>query len=63
MKNNFFVRVSKVNSIKYLSYKPSKAGAYVKPVKDPNPNLEDLGDGIKGANTETLDLPDDACPF
>ena len=52
-----------VNSIKYLSYKPSKAGAYVKPVKDPNPNLEDLGDGIKGANTETLDLPDDACPF
>lgn len=52
-----------VNSIKYLSYKPSKAGAYVKPVKDPNPNLEDLGNGVKGANTETLDLPDDICPF
>lgn len=52
-----------VNSIKYLSYKPSKAGAYVKPVKDPNPNLEDLGDGVKGANLDDLDIPSDACPF
>ena len=52
-----------VNSIKYLSYKPSKAGPYVKPVKDANPNLQDLGDGVKGANLDDLDIPSDACPF
>ena len=38
-----------VNSIKYLSYKPSKAGPYVKPVKEnaakhENANLEELQD-------------------
>ena len=52
-----------VNSIKYLSYKPSKAGPYVKPTKEDSAPLQDLGDGVKGANTADLDLPDDSVPF
>lgn len=44
-----------VNSIKYLSYKPSKAGPYVKPVKDAPKD--------ESANLEQLDLPEGTLPF
>ena len=45
-----------VNRVKYLSYKPSKFGAYVKPAKADAPEH-------KTKNIEQLDLPDDALPF
>lgn len=44
-----------INSIKYLSYKPSKAGPYVKPVKDAPKD--------ESANLESLDIPDSSLPF
>lgn len=49
-----------VNSIKYLSYKPSKVGPYVKPVKT-TASAEAPKDESK--NLEQLDLPDDSLPF
>lgn len=52
-----------VNSIKYLSYKPSNAAPYTKPAKENATPMEDLGNGVKGANTAQLDLPDDSLPF
>lgn len=55
-----------VNNIKYLAYKPSNAGPYVKPTKDSASAaapLQDLGDGVKGANTVQLDIPEGDLPF
>ena len=53
-----------VNEVKYLSYKPSKLGAYVKPEAPQapaTPNLEDIGNGAKGANLPLID--DEDVPF
>lgn len=52
-----------VNSIKYLSYKPTAAGPYIKPTKENSKPLDDLGGGIKGANTAQLDVSDSDLPF
>ena len=46
-----------VNSIKYLSYKPSKVGPYVKPVKETKPVEHE------NKNLEQLDIPSDDLPF
>ena len=47
-----------VNSIKYLSYKPSKAGPYVKPVKDAAPAPTPAAEPVAETRAEAeKDLP------
>ena len=48
------------NRIKYLSYKPSALGPYVKPVKDANGNVEEKQDQAQASgNVENIDIPKD----
>ena len=46
-----------VNEVKYLSYAPSKLGAYVKPEAKAESavKLEDIGNGAKGSNLPNID--------
>lgn len=52
------------NRVKYLSYKPTTLGAYVKPVKTTEGKPEDKQDQAQaGGNVENLDIPKDDLPF
>lgn len=52
-----------VNEVKYLSYSPSKLGAYVKPEAktESSIKLEDAGNGAKGSNLPLIN--DEDVPF
>lgn len=51
-----------VNSIKYLSYKPSQLGPYVDPKANGNDAKPAEGE-IKAKNVEKLEIPDSELPF